>query len=527
MIADRHLVPTRKDLFQLVVALLVSIAGIAACLKTVAFRNYYFTSDTLYMFDYFHSFEQGTLSSFQYSHLPNLFPEGSIVLPLLSAHVPWQLVYACYSALIFLVLTLSVRDIYKTIAPQGADEAFYLFIILALPIFLLHPGRLLHVLLAGIHGGSFVVSVVTAVLSWRVLGGISRATPALLIAVALISGATAFSDVLFFFEFVIPFAVASCALALFRGFTPSRILLPNLAVAGASVAGAVALRYLPISPFPPSSLQELLENSLLFAASIQTSIIVASVLPFLAVLLCFAACLCSGTSWAGVAIIRSIIRFCGGPPADPSTADAWFFFWVFGVAASLAGFGVTIVGYLDFGAYRYAIGFFWWPLILGLSLLAKPAAGFRSLLPKAAILGVAGLSMGAALWPTPSFWATELARCLEEKSHAFPIHAGLADYWTARPFTEFSERKHIISPVLENGDPKLWMNNRLDYFTDKAGENLRDYDFVILNQLDQAQVVAKFGQPSHRFQCGSYDVAQYDDPSGIRDILARWFAEHK
>jgi hypothetical protein len=527
MTTEKRFLLTRKDLFQLALALTVSVAGVAVCVKNATFRNYYFTSDTLYMFDYFHSFEQGTLASFQYSHLPNLFPEGLIVVPLLMAHAPWQLVYAFYSASMFLVLTLSVRYLYQTIAPRNADEAFYLFIVLALPIFLLHPGRLLHVLLAGIHGGSFVVSVVAAIVSWRLLGGVSRRPSTLLIGLALMSGATAFSDVLFFFEFVIPLAVASAALALFRGFALSRILVLNLAVAGASVAGVVVLQCLPTSPFPPGSLQDLLDNSLRFVASIQASIMVASVLPFLVVLLCFVACLCSGTVWARAIIIRSCIRFCGSPPADQPTADAWLFVWVFGLAAALAGFGMTIIGYQDFGAYRYAIGFFWWPLILGLSLLAGPAAGFRSLLPKAACFGIAGLLLFAALRPTPSFWATELARCLEQNSHACPMQAGLADYWTARPFTQFSERKNIISPLREDGDPKLWMNNRLDYFTDKAGENLRDYDFVILDQLEEAQIAAEFGQPSHRFQCGSYDVAQYDDPSLIRTALARWFAEHK
>jgi hypothetical protein len=527
MTTEKHFAPGPRDLFQIALALILSIAGIAVLLKISTFRNYYFTSDTLYMFDYFRSLKAGTLSSFQYSHLPNLFPEGSIMLPLLAAQLPWQSVYAVYSVSMFLVLMLSVRRIYQTVSPETGDAAFYLFILSTLPMFLLHPGRLLHVLLAGIHGGSFAVSVLAAVLSWRFLCGTSRRSSVLLMGLALIAGATTFSDVLFVFEFVIPLTAATSALAFFRRLALPKILVLNLAVAAPSAAGAVVLQLLPISPFPSSSLQDLFSNTLRFASLLQASIVVGSVLPFLAVLLGFGACLYSGSGQANAGIVSSIIRFCGSPLTEKSTADAWLFYWVFGLAASLAGWGMTIVAFEGFSAYRYAIGFFWWPLILGCTLLARPALRFRSILPRAATLGVTGLLFGAVLWPAQSFWATDLARCLEEKSRVFSMRAGLADYWTARPVTEFLQRKLIVSPVLENGDPYLWINNRLDYFTGKDESNLRDYDFIILEKLDGAQIVSRFGRPSNSFQCGTYDVAQYDDPSVIRASLARWFAEHK
>ena len=492
------------------------------CLKIPHFANYYFTSDTLYSLSYYDSIIQGTLGSFHYSHLPNIFPEAIIILPLLAAHTPWQIVYESYSFLIFTTFILSARNIYYEIIQDGRDEAFYLFMLSVVALFFFHPGRLLQVLLAGLHGGSFVASIVAATLAWRFLSGISWKPWAYLFGLVLITCVATFSDVLFFGEFVAPLVAASLAVAFFGRVAPSKILILNLSVIGAAGVGAALLHLLPISPFPPSTLNDLWQNSFRFFSFANLSVIALFGFPFLAIPFWFGSRLCPGSAW-----YQPVVRLLGLHSTDNATAVAWSFFWIFGVSASLVGLVVTVIGYQDFGAFRYAIAFFWWSVILGATLFAGPALRIQPVLPGIAVLGAVSLLLGAALWPTSEFWASDLARCLEEKSHTLSMHAGLAGYWTALPVTKFSKRRSIISPVTESGDPMIWLNNSLDYFSDKKENTLRNYDFIVLNQLDKEAIFQKFGTPSHKFECGVFDVAQYDDPSIIHGTLARWLIEHR
>ena len=494
-------IPFPKGLLLTFLAAVLAIAGVSVSL--IKFQPY--NSDTLYMLDFFSSLKAGNLGSFQYSHLPDFIPGAIIIVPLLAAGVPWKFAYAIYSSMMFFAFALSILYIYYAISPKKFATCFYLFIMFSTVIVLVASADHLQILVVGVHGGSFVISVLCAVASWLFL---SRASPTgwlLLAAVAVVTCLATLSDVLFFFEFVAPVVATSLGMVLLRSLPLSKTIIFNLAILSASLAGKVALSYLPVSSFPPSSLQELLDNSSRFIHSLQPSFIIIYFLPFLVLSLWF----CAALFFADESYSNSR-RNSGGP----LHSAAWVYFWTFGLVASIAALGVTVCAYVDGGSFRYALAFFWWPPILGITLLASLASRLPYLAPIAAAVSLVILLV-AGLPSRPMFWARALANCLEEKSQTIPLHAGLAEYWIARPLTVFSEGKFTVSQVLKDGQPYVHINSIIDY-------SVLNYNFVILDELDVDKVFSNFGQPERILECDAFRIAQYKDSSGIRSKMEQW-----
>jgi hypothetical protein len=107
---------------RLCLAIAFSFSAVLFCLKATAFQIGYFDSDTLYLLDYFRSLKDGMLSTFNYSHSPNLIPGGIVVVPLLAAGVNWQIAYAVYSSAALLVLVLSTHQIYVAVEQRHQDQ---------------------------------------------------------------------------------------------------------------------------------------------------------------------------------------------------------------------------------------------------------------------------------------------------------------------------------------------------------------------------------------------------------------------
>ncbi len=474
------------------------------------------------MLNTFSSLKSGTLSTFHFSHLPDFFPGAFTILPLLAVGVNWQIAYAAYSSFLLLVLVLSAHQVYAEIVQEHQDQAFSFLVIFFAAIVYFYPQLLVGLLQVGVHGGSFVVSVLCAVLAWKIISSDSKIAWTAIFGMALIVGVAAFSDILFICEFVAPLIVASFGLIFFRQYPLSRIILVlNVFVIAGTSAGVLILQRLPISPLPPHDLKELSRNIIRFFHTAPASSFVGVVVLFFVVFLFSGMCLPRDR----VRLPRVLDFHVNLLPAG-SNADSYLFFWLFGLTASLLGLAVSVISFVGYGSYRYAIALFWWPVLLGPVFLAKAAVKLRRPLFVIAALSAAGLFVSAIVSPSPEFWASKIARCIDTKSRTLPLHEGLANYWTASPVTDFSNGRHIVSQIGENGDPYIWLNNTLDYFSDKEGKSLHKYDFVILNGLDGDQIIRKFGMPSHRFKCENVIVAQYDHPSMLRKAILRWFSKN-
>ena len=284
--------PSYRNAFSFCLAILFSICAVRWCLDSWEFQNGYFGSDNLYMLNTFSSLKSGTLSTFHFSHLPDFFPGAFTILPLLAVGVNWQIAYAAYSSFLLLVLVLSAHQVYAEIVQEHQDQAFSFLVIFFAAIVYFYPQLLVGLLQVGVHGGSFVVSVLCAVLAWKIISSDSKIAWTAIFGMALIVGVAAFSDILFICEFVAPLIVASFGLIFFRQYPLSRIILVlNVFVIAGTSAGVLILQRLPISPLPPHDLKELSRNIIRFFHTAPASSFVGVVVLFFVVFLFSGMCL--------------------------------------------------------------------------------------------------------------------------------------------------------------------------------------------------------------------------------------------
>ncbi len=109
-------------------------------------------------------------------------------------------------------------------------------------------------------------------------------------------------------------------------------------------------------------------------------------------------------------------------------------------------------------------------------------------------------------------------QCLDEWRGEGRIHRGLGDYWAARFFTELSHNALVVAPVGIDGGLNVWMMNP-DLFLapDAVG-----YDFVIPDRLNEADLVARFGEPMERTTCARQPIWRYRP-----GVLDGALAEHR
>ncbi|MDE1146742.1 MAG: hypothetical protein PW843_08985 [Azospirillaceae bacterium] len=491
------------------VCALVSLAGVRLALTNYVLNSDYYSSDNFYVLAFFHALRSGTLGSFHFSHLPDIFPEDFIIIPLLALHVPWKLAFLTFSVLSVLAFLMAACAILRRLRVDTAGQVLLIALLAGLAIVrdLVH----LQFIVVGVHGGSFTLSFVMAAIAPRFLRR-AGTVPALMLWNGVICLAV-FSDALFIWEFVLPFISALVVMALLGRLPWRAVAIMGMSAGSATGLGMGLLHLLPISPFPPASAGLLLERARLFVTSLGLELGLQLFAPLVVMLVLYMA--------------RFWFRPSGGKDGqDQEVGDPEVFFWHFGVTASLLSLALMVVAYEDLGTYRYATCALWWPILLCVAAARDQISRLARWFASASVVTLAACLMLAAILPARSIFTEDLARCVEREGKNFPLKSGLGHYWVAHPVTLFTESRLVVSPLDGNVDPWMWLNNRTDYFTDDKMTTVRDYNFIFMRYMDSGVVQSRYGDPDGEIRCGDDRILFYRDSKRLTDHVAQWLAAH-
>jgi hypothetical protein len=193
------------------------------------------------------------------------------------------------------------------------------------------------------------------------------------------------------------------------------------------------------------------------------------------------------------------------------------FVWCFAAAAISGVLVLTAVLYVDFGSYRYLTAALFWPLIF-VAIAAMQLGGRYVIgIGWCALLGLGAAFLARAhdrnFVPGTATWRDALATCLLEQRESLGLKAGLADYWLSRPATIGTNWSMQIDQITGDGIPYIWGNNPRFYL--KSIQNPKqapDYNFIVVDKLDSAALLRKFGSPARTAPCGPYTVWVYAEP---------------
>jgi hypothetical protein len=97
-----------------------------------------------------------------------------------------------------------------------------------------------------------------------------------------------------------------------------------------------------------------------------------------------------------------------------------------------------------------------------------------------------------------NFYPKEI-RCFDENAKRLHLHAGVTNYWMARPFTVYNHSNIQFIPVTQDFSYFLWITS-LAIFKNKS------VDFIQVKspsfQFDKSVILSRFGQPEVTFSCG-------------------------
>lgn len=479
-----------------------------------------YNSDTLYLINLFDAVKDGSLSSLQFSHLPSVFPDGLVICVLMAMGVSFSIAYKVYAAGSLLALFGTAMAIIREIAKSAVAAGYCMLLcfVVVLSLFVPFIYVLAQSLIVGVHGGSLILSIVSSYWAWRYLS--SPGHPGkFLFAVAVSSGAGTFSDVILVLQFVLPNIAASLFILFLRRTLSAAVVTLNVMVIVMAAAGYTAFKFLPTTPFPPSTLDSVTQNAALFWSHVDTPLALISLLPSISLTYL------SAVLFFGRFLPMTLKR--GDTELTAGTAfEARTYFLAFGTTAALIGDALVTIAYQDAYTFRYNLPAVWWPVVLGAALI--PVRGRITVAPIVPLffLLLASLAVTVRAHEARPFWPDTLVHCLEEMNQTVPLDDGLADYWIAHPVTEFSHRRYVMGQVDQSGDPFMWLNNRRDFFADKAGLTLRNYNFFIEKRAAVADIETRFGPASSRKTCGEYEIIYYADSAKIRDRLSAWFQKN-
>ncbi|MEC4593556.1 MULTISPECIES: DUF3488 domain-containing protein [Nitrospirillum] len=493
------------------VGVVVSLVGVLYALAHPHINSGYYSSDGLYVLSFWQAVRDHTLKTFHFSHLPDIFPEHLIIIPLLEMGVPWKVAFFLFCVLSVLGFLAACRVVLRGLQVGVAGQ----WLMVALFAGLAARRDLAHLqfIAIGVHLGSFALSFMMAAYAQSRLHR-PWTIPALLawnVAICL----AAFSDALFVWEFVLPFLAGLAAMAI-AGRAPWRsAAILGISAVAATGLGVGLLHTLPISPFPPATLSVVLERARLFVASAPPEMMVELFVPLV------------------FALVAYLARFWFGGIEGAASGqvrrrtDAELFSWHFGLIAALATLAVTMAAYEEQGTFRYTAAAWWWPPLLCIAAVRDQVNRKAPWVTSVAAVTITTSVALAAILPFPKvFFNEDLAQCLEREGANFPLKSGLGHYWVAHPVTVFTESRVFVSTVDGSGDPWMWLNNRTDYFNDSKMTAPREYNFVIMRYLDRGAVQSRYGEPDDEIHCGSDTILYYRDSKRLTDYVAQWMAQH-
>ena len=373
---------------------------------------------------------------------------------------------------------------------------------------------LLLILLPVTHGSGFILSLFAAGTADAALQGDRRAFWATIL-MCLVG---AFSDLLFVFAFVIPLAAASRVAVvrpiiergglrgLFTVTTCRRLFTQNSTLVYSALAacliGWASQRMLNLQPLgtyllksPSAALPQMLGDF-------------------------------RYTPWTGLVIVGSaalIVKATATLRQNLATEATFHhsasFLIVFGAVATIMGFGLLAVTYVDPNSWRYGMTSIWWPLTIGLAL--RPAiiwTGQRSAPQSALTYGFGGALLLAAtvlviLRPPPLLaWHSPLETCLTNERARLGLRHGLAPYWLARATEASSNWKLQVRPIADDGSSLPWGDDATLMARDANVPGTPAwFNFIVVDQSTQrAEIMQRFGVPAARKACAGAELWAYD-----------------
>ena len=216
--------------------------------------------------------------------------------------------------------------------------------------------------------------------------------------------------------------------------------------------------------------------------------------------------------------------------------DRWIAGWV------VASVGLTVAAVVGLGYWtdelrsRYLLNLLVVPLTGAAALLpawlAAPPAPWR----RAARAGL-GLALGAltvAAWPGVeparlTFPAPADIRELDAFLQQHQLQRGLADYWTVNRFNVLSRSgarlsalRSAPSATAASATAYFWANNAYTYLDRDPGTGawlLPRYTFIVANRLDQAALLARYGEPRAQLTAGPWLIWILADPDRVSRLV--------
>ncbi len=101
---------------------------------------------------------------------------------------------------------------------------------------------------------------------------------------------------------------------------------------------------------------------------------------------------------------------------------------------------------------------------------------------------------------------------LDEFCRRHGLRYGLSDYWHAHEISTMSRAGVRLFPLRATARPSFWNNNAFQFYATTAGRDLvrPDYTFILVNGLDEAALLERFGEPTVRERVGEKVIWLYD-----------------
>jgi len=220
----------------------------------------------------------------------------------------------------------------------------------------------------------------------------------------------------------------------------------------------------------------------------------------------------------GVAALASVVlglRLLRTTPRSPEG----LFLLLFVVLSAAGSIAFTAFFFVDSGSTRYLASLWLCVIVvLGAGLASMPnatrAAGPLAAATLAALLIVFAVQDHGRV--AMLRWKYDVAECVRKLRGPLGLHAGLAEYWVARPAEVALHWSTQIDQITEDGRAYLWSNDAR-WFRHSLADPSRppDYDFVVLRRLDPARIAAHYGKPDSVVPCFNTEIWIYRDRAAL------------
>ena len=427
-----------------------------------------------------HIFHDGyPILGFQLPRTPSIFPDFLVFVPLQIVTGSWRVAIFVLAAGLLVAVVGAAGIIAGRITGIPASRAIASFWILLFPLLLVELahsgwGRHFMIVTAVSHGGVFVVSLWTAILSDHLRRSRNKILALLLGAICALA---VLSDKLFVFTFVVPFSVALFLIPTEGSVRRSLLLV----VALGSVAGWFGAGLINHEPDIALEWSLIPHRLAMFVHDINASIFVGTFVPVLLLI------------GAPVAARRL--------PKAMLATDAARFYWIFAVTAIAGTVGLTAAFlYEDVARYRYLASAIWWPTIFAaatLALLLERRPRLMQGLSAAMLAMSVAMALYSGVSPDGSLWTWQhpTARCLAGQDIDPALGDGLAEYWQARPIEISSGWRLQVDPLHADGEISYWGNDLASYSNSHFDRSRPpDYRFIVMDSLDPKAIADKIRQ---------------------------------